>query len=429
MRAFALGTLAAIAAASTACRGSAAAFGSDAPSALRRSDDLFGALAARYASVLRTPKYAYARGKLSEAALIPSRAFGDTAVWTGEPAPTTRTLFVTGTLADDRYRLVATTDPAPPASIGDARHVIVLNRARENEYVWDTTVDFALGQFGPDQVAALFEAFWRAPEGRDEARLRAEMRAAFPRTAAALGRLYSIEAIAPAANPDGSTTTTMSLLMHPSSIEARFPLFAKWLEKYLGSAEYRFRLLDSSGAPWMQIDGADSRTTITFRSRDGRLAPLTGAVRALPDSLRLVIDYSMKVKIFRVGVRNMVTDIHLDRGDHERSVTFVARREPDWRLPLITERLIRSSLRYPFEGTGVVFSLAVRDGGPGPSLLVRRAHLAVQESGILRFLAGLASHTVGEFDAAEREQEVFLREVFVAMQSDSRSLISLGAAE
>ena len=205
------------------------------------------------------------------------------------------------------------------------------------------------------------------------------------------------------------------------------------LSKYIGSAHYRFRLTDHGGATWLTADGADARLTLRYRSLHGRLVPLTGPARPMPDSLQLLTDFTMKVKIFTVGVHDMVSDFHLTRTPNERSVSVVTRHEPDWRLPLITEHLIRSSLRYPFQGTGVVFALGVRDTAPGAgaqSLLNRRSHLAVQESGILRFLAGLATHAVSEFDAgAETEQDIFLRELFLALEADVRGVLRTAAGD
>jgi hypothetical protein len=127
-------------------------------------------------------------------------------------------------------------------------------------------------------------------------------------------------------------------------------------------------------------------------------------------------------------MRNLATEFIITDTPHERAWTFVARREPDWKLPLITERLIHTSLHRPFEGTGVIFHLGVRDSAESQTLLERRAHATVQESTILRFLNSLGSGAMSDLaDRTEREEEAFLREVFVALQADARSLApSLG---
>jgi hypothetical protein len=101
-------------------------------------------------------------------------------------------------------------------------------------------------------------------------------------------------------------------------------------------------------------------------------------------------------------------------------MTFIARREPEWDLPFITERLSRSALRRPFMGEGAMFSLGVRDaGGAGQTELERRARLDVQESALVRFLGSLAARAVGDLDAkVEAEEDQFVRDGFAALRED-----------
>ena len=404
------------------CRAAARSFGNSA-NATAHAEQFFSAIANRYTNVTRGPKYQYARDRLTQYALIPSKVFSDTAVWTGGDAQDLRTLFVAGTLQDGKYHLEAAPSVEPPSALGDARHVILLTRFSKDEYAWETNVDFGIGSIAGSDVAAVLTALWTAAEGRSERDLRADYRSAFPLTAASLGRLFSIDSLTPVAHPDGSTSTTLVTRMHTRELGTRFPLFAKWLEKYAGGSKFHFRLADASGAPWLEIAGSDGRTVFQFRSQHGRPIPLYGPPRSIPESFQLTTDWTMKVKIFTVGVRNLVSELRIVNTPHERGVVITSKREPDWSLPLVTEHLIRSSLRYPFQGNGAVFALSVHDSSGVPSRLVRRAHLGVQESGMMRFLAGLSSHAVSEFDAgAEREQEVFLREVFMALARDVEAL-------
>ena len=413
------------------CRDVARSFGPSTAAAGTHASQLFSAYAERYTSVTRDPKYEIARTRIAEAALIPSRVFNDTAAWTVFPGATTRTLLVAGQFADGKYRFDARRSVDLPNAIAEARHVLVLNKTGDQQYVWDTDVDFAIGSLAPSDVDVFFTTLFAASERRSDAELRADYRAAFPRTTAALGRLVLLDSLMPVNVADGSTAMTMIAHMEPKRIEKSFPLFSRWISKYIGSAKYRFRLTDHAGATWLTADGAESRLTLRYRSLHGKLLPLTGPARAMPDTLQLLTDFTMKVKIFTVGVHNMVSDFHVTRTPNERSVAIVTRREPDWSLPLITEHLIRSSLRYPFQGTGVVFAIGVRDSTPGTqSILSRRSRLAVQESGVLRFLAGLATHAVSEFDAgAEAEQDTFLREVFLALEGDVRGVLRTGAGD
>ena len=146
--------------------------------------------------------------------------------------------------------------------------------------------------------------------------------------------------------------------------------------------------------------------------------------------MELHVDFTTKLKLFTVGMHNLVTDFIITDTPHERAWTFIARREPEWSLPLITVHLIRTPLRRPFEGTGVIFHLGVRDSADAQTLLERRAHATVQESAILRFLNSLGSGAMSDLaDRTERDEEEFLRELFVALQADTRSLAaSLGTA-
>src|SRR6185369_10185916 len=93
----------------------------------------------------------------------------------------------------------------------------------------------------------------------------------------------------------------------------------------------------------------------------GRPIPLTGPARPIPESFQLTTDWTMKVKIFTIGVHNLVSEMRLVNTPHERGVTVISKRVPDWSLPLVTERLISSSLRYPFQGNGALFELSIFD--------------------------------------------------------------------
>ena len=134
-------------------------------------------------------------------------------------------------------------------------------------------------------------------------------------------------------------------------------------------------------------------------------------------------DVSLKVKVFTVGFHGMVSDFVISNTGHDRAWTIVAQREPKWDLPFLTERLIRSPLRRPFEGAGAMMRFAVRDTAGGQTVLSRRVRLDVQESAIMRFLGGLASHALGDLDTrVEQEEDRFLHDGFVALQADLRAL-------
>ena len=130
------------------------------------------------------------------------------------------------------------------------------------------------------------------------------------------------------------------------------------------------------------------------------------------------------MKIFDVGWHNLTTDFIISRTDRSRSWLFLARTEPDWDLPLVTARLIRTPLRHPFEGNGSSFEVAVIDSAGGQTILARRARLEVKESVIMRFLSSLVARVFDDLDAqVEQEEADFIRELMGAFQQDARAIL------
>src|SRR5262249_46083675 len=103
----------------------------------------------------------------------------------------------------------------------------------------------------------------------------------------------------------------------------------------------------------------------------------------------------------------------------------IAHREPKWNLPLFTESLLRTPLHRPFEGDGSLMRLSVHDSAGAPTIFTRRTLMTVQESTIMRFLGGLASHVIGDLDTrVEGEEDRFFREGFAALDADRRVLVA-----
>ncbi len=406
-----------------ACREAPRAFGPSAGAARVHADDFLFSLAARFTDVQRNPKYENARHNLARAALTPSRAFDDTTLWTAIPAATTRTLLVGGHLYDGHYRLDALPAVPRPASLGDSRHTVTLTRLDPKTYSWDTIVEFGAGTLTAADVGNVFAALFAAAEGNGDRQLRDEYRAAFPRTAAVLGVLFSIDTLHPVPLGDGSTFVTVSLTAHPDQLKTQYPAFAQYLNKYLLPAKARITLSDATGATWFELNAAKGQETLRFRALHGRLLPFTGTERAMPDSLRMHMDFGVRIKVFNVGFRDLDMDFVVTRTQHERAWTMVARKEPQWDLPLASEHVIRSSLHKPFEGEGALFRIGVEDDG-GQTLITRFTHLAVQESNVVKFVGGLGAHAASELAGrSEREEEAFLRETFDALRADVRALL------
>jgi hypothetical protein len=409
---------------SGACSDTLRGVGPTPAAAQANAEELFGSVADRFSQVELAPRYDVARVRLAESALVPSRVYDDTLVWGARVSPSVRVLYIGGELGEDgRYRLEPRSVLAPAARPGDTRHTIALERLAPSVYRWDTNVDFAVGSISAEGVSALVSNLLAAPQGRTEREIRDDLHAAFPRAAAAAGRGFSIDSLRIALGSLGTTNVAVTIGFHPGEMRSAFPKFAAYVDKYLGPAKYHLTLADRSGAALMELSGRDRSATLRYRLHDGKLATLLGPPRGWPDSLVLTTDVSLKVKLFTVGFRRLVTDFVISRTPHERAWTIVAQHEPDWDLPLITERLIRTPLRRPFEGAGSMFRLAVRDSAGEQTLVTRRARLDVQESAIVRFLGSLASHMVGELDArVEVEEDRFLREAFAALQADVRAM-------
>ncbi len=411
----------AIALALTGCRDAVLAMGG-AARARGNAEQLFTGLADRFDDVARNRKYEYARVSMSRGALAPSSVFGDTATWTGS-SRNVRQLETSGAHAAGRYTLTAGAGAGVPVLPGDARHLTSLTRLTDDEFRWQTDVDFALGTVRPADVALVVSRLIAAGEGRSERAVRADLAATMPRTSAILGAAFSLDSVRPTPLVDGSTMMTVGIAIHSDRLRRRYPALGEYVRKYVDPAQYRFVLADRAGAPFLEAAARDRFLVIRVRTMRGRMVPLVGPARPMPDSLRLLADFTVKVKLFTVGFHDLSMDfVNESRGDRERAWSVTAQREPKWDLPFITARLLRAPLRRPFAGEGAAFRLGIRGGeAEGPTMLTRQARLVVQESPILRFLNSLTSSAMDDFGArVELEQNAWLRELFLAMREDAR---------
>ena len=336
-----------------------------------------------------------------------------------------RLLETAGTVADGRYRFSAHPGVPAPARLADARHVTTLSRLSDNEYRWDTAVDFAIGVVRPADVATAIARLMSSGEGRTEREARAGLLAAAPRTSAALGTAFSLDSLHPVVHADGSTSVTLGIAVHSEGLRSRYPAFADYVHRYIDPARYRMLITDRAGVPFIDLSAKDRFITIRLRTREGALVPLSGPARPMPDSLLLAMDFTVKVKLFTVGFHDLRMElVNGSRGDQERFWAVTARREPGWNLPFITARLLRAPLRRPFAGEGAHFRIGIRAGEAGrPTVLYRQADLTVQESAILNFVNSLTSKAMDDLDTGvEREQHLWTRALFLAMQEDARGM-------
>lgn len=350
--------------------------------------------------------------------------FADSAAWT-RSSRDVRLLETHGASVGGKYALVSRIDVPAPQRPADGRHVITLSRLSDNEFRWETTVDFAIGSIRPTDVSSVLERLIASAEGKTEAEALADLAAAAPRTSGALGQLFSLDSLLPTRLSDGSTAVTFVVGIHSDRLRRRFPAFGDYVRRYVDPLRYRVVVTDRGGTPFFEAIGGDKRVTVRLRTCGGKLVPLSGTPRPMPDTLALLVDFKAHVKHLGVGFRGLQMElVHVRHDASENAWVVTARREPEWEFPLAMARLIRAPLRRPFAGDGSLFRVGVRGDGTGQTVIVRQIRLFVQESAILRFLNSLSGTAFSEFeDRVDREENAWLRDVFAGMRADARAAI------
>ncbi len=406
------------------CRAVTLAYGSDLASARANADALFSAIEQRFTRPARTPKFANARMRVARYSFAPGKLANDTTLWTSMRTARTgadRELEIAATMINGQFTFSALPNVPVPVRTGDERHLIRLTQMNDaDDWQWDTSVDHAVGVMPPNRATDIARALFLSGE-RPAATVRADYRAAFPRTAQALGRLFAIDSLSTIAQPDGSTLVAMQIALSADKLKSAFPAFAKFVEKYVEPARYRYRLSDRGGSDWFDVQQADRKLTIKFRSRNGELQPLAGLARHMPDTLTLNVDALEKISFFTVGVTGLQGEFVHVHTPTERSWAMRFAKEPSWHLPLVAERLLRSPLRRPFEGRGIDFRFGFRTGAEGQTLLARTFTVTVRESAIMRFLGNLGFTAMTDYAATDVEESRFVAEAFAAMRADLRA--------
>ena len=381
------------------------------------------AIAARFTHPERSGRFESSRRKLVSGALHPSRVFSDTSLWLTTATPGNRAMWAYGSLTPRGYRFDVV-EHGVLNDLGDTRHAITLRKTGDGDYQWTTGVDFAIGSITARDVAEMIDVLLTAGHGHDATTLRAAAYGSFPRTGAVMARLFRIDSLLLRPGPLGTTLVTLAVGIHTETLRKTAPHFADYLSKYVDQSKYRFLVTDKAGVPYFEATGGNRKLTIHYRVRADGMVSTLGPPRPMPDSLRLISDLNVPVKIFNVGWRNLNTEFVIGRSERSRSWLFVARTEPQWDLPLVTARLIRTPLRHPFQGAGSSFEIAVIDSAGGQTLLARRARLEVKESAIMRFLSSLVARVFDDLDAAvEQEEADFVRDLMGAFQQDTRAIL------
>jgi hypothetical protein len=406
------------------CREVAPAFGPNIPSARQNAEEFFYSVGSRFTNIQRPPRLIHARAQFGHYALTPSGVYNDTTIWLAIGADSARLFGDEGVFSFDRYIVSAKLSTTPPDALTESREIVRLRKLTDNEYEWFTNVDVALGRMQARNISDVVAAALAAGEGRSPAAIRADYTTNFPRTTAALGRMYSLDTLRATLDSDGATTYELAIRLTPEILKATMPHYAAYIDKYISKGKYRITLTDKTGARWFDAWAANYYLHFKVRSKGGHFAPLEGAVRQMPEALNIQVDMSMKILVFTVGWTEMMGDFEFINTPHERGWSMRFAKEPHWTLPLTVGYLLKSPLRRPFQDPGISARFSIRDTPGAQTLLNRRGTLVVQESGILRFLNRLSGTAVGDFlGPSEREANRFNADAFRALRIDVATLL------
>jgi hypothetical protein len=406
------------------CRQVGPAFGPNIPLARQNAEEFFYSVGSRFTNIQRPARIIHARSQFGHYALTPSGVYTDTTVWLATGPDSSRLFGNEGRFSYDRYIVVAKLSNTPPDALTESREIVRLRRLGENDYEWFTNVDVALGRIGARDISGVIAAALEAGEGRSPAAIRADYTTNFPRTVTALGRLFSIDTLRATPDSEGATTYELAIRLTPDILKATMPHYAAYIDKYISKGRYRITLTDKTGATWFDARAANYYMRFKVRSKGGHFAPLEGAVRPMPEALTIHLDMSMKILLFTVGWTEMAGDFNVIDTPHERGWGMRFAKEPEWRLPLAVGRLLKSSLRRPFQDQGITLRISIKDNPGSQTLLNRRGSMVVQESGILRFLNRLSGTAVGDFlGPSEREANRFNADAFRALRSDVAAIL------
>ena len=410
--------------ASSACRQSALSFGSPVASARANADELLYSVSWRFTNIQRTPKLIRARQQFGHYALVPSGVYNDTSIWMSYGPDSSRIFADDGYPAATQYIVVPHSSTEPPRNLAESREVVRLRRLSGSEYEWYTNVDVGIGHVAAEDLLDVLATSLRVGERAQSAGVRADYRANFPRTTAALGRLYSLDTLKTVTDAEGATTFDLGIHLTPDTLAKVMPNYAKYIDKYVRKGRYHIVVRDKSGARWFDASAGDYWLHIKVRSKDGHMAPLDGAVRAMPENLVIDASVQMKILLFTVGFDHMIGSFDIVKTPHERGYAVRFDKEPQWILPPTVHYFLKAPLARPFQGRGIPINVGVRDTPGAQTILNRRASLVVQESAILRFINKLSGTAVGDFlGPAEREANRFNAEAFRALRQDIAAIL------
>jgi hypothetical protein len=381
-------------------------------------------LADRFGMLELSPEVARARPRLARYSTTPSRLLDDEEMWTSR-GENDRTLEIAGARRDGRYMLYHHQGAEAPVVAGDARHVMHLEVLGEDEFRWTAFDEVALGPIAVADLDRALTGVLLAIERSDGDATLLAAHAAFPRASASLVRMFVIDSLRTERNADGATSVVLGFGMRPGRAASSFQALAPYARKYWVPLRWHAVLRDSLGMSWGDFTKRDSSIVVRFRVKDGSWAPIGAPPRGADDVMRLTVDASAKVGPFRVGVRGL--DVHTSRSASptEVAMTFRFVGEPEWQLPPLIARMLRSPLRRPFEGSGSLMRYGIRTDARAladtASTIRRDIDVTVRESAVLRFLGRLGGTALGDYRAgAEQEAERLWEESLRGLAQDVR---------
>jgi len=411
-----------LASAATSCREASRELAGG-PAGKAGPEALVEALAGRFGPIEREPAFDILRPRLAHAALVPSRAFDDAAVWT-DRGDAWRAVEFVGTSSAGAYRIGVRAHVPPPGPPGAYRGRVRLERVGGGRFEWWVDEELAVGPVRPSDLAAALGALFRGAEASSEATARTAIAEALPRASSRFGLLLRLETLTLRRDDYGATGVRLAVRLTPDGIRGFAPRYAAFIRKYATPIRMQLLVADPAGAAWWSLEASDNLWTLRLRLRDGSLVPLEGpADLRVPSLLRATGDYSTRMGRHHVGAKHLEADVALTRAPLEKGFNARFSREPDWQLPFLVKPLLHGPLRFPFEGPGSEAGWAVRETPEGGTRLVRQYRFRVRETWILRWLGGMTSNAVSEFRrGAEAEADRFHRECFLALRDDLAAL-------
>jgi hypothetical protein len=387
-------------------------------------DGMAAALAARFGPIELDAALRASRPRFARDSLSPSRLLDDPGLWTRRDGVLRWLDF--GSAGGTPYRVGVRPLLAPSPRPGSHRGSIRLEALGGDDFEWEVREDLSIGQVPTASLARAGSALLKGLEHQTGAGLRDLARLRLPRSSVAFGRLFELLPPQLSAAAGGGALVTFDVRIEPARIRGTFPRYARFLEEYLAPSRFRLSLADANGVPFAELTSGENRLSLRFRVVGGRLGPLLGPPRALPDRVRATAAMSVKSGIFRVGAEGLVADVSFVSAEREKGFRAAFTREPDWQLPFGAKPFLRAPLRRPFQGAGALLAMSLRDAPEGATLVEREYRFAVRESFIVRWLGGIGGGMATVFRAgAEAEADRFMGECLWALRDD---LVAFAAA-